>query len=166
MLQKIMKEHNTNWPQISDHPYRILIIGGSGTRKTNSLFSLINQQSDIDKIYLYTKEPYEAKHQFLVSKRKSKGLKHFDDSKVFIEYLNDMDDIYKNAEEYSPNKKRKILIVFNDMIADMLNNKKFNPAITELFISGRKLNISLVFITQFYFAVLKNIRLNLHTILS
>ena len=77
-----------------------------------------------------------------------------------------MDDIYKNAEEYSPNKKRKILIVFNNMIADMLNNKKFNAAITELFISGTKLNISLVFITQFYFAVLKNIRLNLHTILS
>ena len=71
-----------------------------------------------------------------------------------------MDDIYKNIEEYNPSKKRKILIVFDDMIADMLSNKKLNPIVTELFIRGRKLNISLVFITQSYFAVPKNIRLN------
>ena len=71
-----------------------------------------------------------------------------------------MDDIYKNIEEYNPNKKRKILIVFDDMIADMLSNKKLNPIVTELFIRGRKLKISLAFITQFYFAVPKNIRLN------
>ena len=69
-----------------------------------------------------------------------------------------MDDIYKNIEEYNPNKKRKRLIVFDDMIADMLSNK-FNPNVTELFIRGRKLNISPVFITQYYFAVLKKIRL-------
>ena len=71
-----------------------------------------------------------------------------------------MDDIYKNIEEYNPNKKRKILIVFDDMIADMLSNKKLNPIVTELFIRERKLNISLVFITQSYFAVRKYIRLN------
>ena len=71
-----------------------------------------------------------------------------------------MDDIYKNIEEYNPNKKCKILIVFDDMIAGMLGNKKLNPIVTELFIRGRKLNISLVFITQSYFAVPKNIRLN------
>ena len=71
-----------------------------------------------------------------------------------------MDDIYKNIEGYNPNKKRKILIVFDNMIADMLSNKKLNPIVTELFIRGRKLNISLVFITQSYFAVPKNIRLN------
>ena len=69
-----------------------------------------------------------------------------------------MGDIYKNIEEYNPNKKRKILIVFDDMIADMLSNKKLNPIITELFIGNRKLNISLVFLTQSYFAVPKNIR--------
>ena len=68
-----------------------------------------------------------------------------------------MDDIYKNIEEYNPNKKRKTLIFFDDMIADMLSNKKINPIITELFIRGRKLNISLAFITQSYFAVPKNI---------
>ena len=63
-----MKGHNTNWSQITDHPYRILIIGGSGSGKTNSLFNLISQQRDIDKIYLYTKDPYEAKYQFLIIK--------------------------------------------------------------------------------------------------
>ena len=75
-----------------------------------------------------------------------------------------MDDIYKNIEEYSPNKKRKVIIVFDNMIADMFSNKKLNPIVTELFIRGRKLNIflflSLVFITQSHFAVPKNIRLN------
>ena len=71
-----------------------------------------------------------------------------------------MDNIYKNIEEYNPNKKRKILIVFDDMIADMLSNEKLNPIVTEVFIRDRKLNISIVFITQFYFAVPKNIRIN------
>ena len=71
-----------------------------------------------------------------------------------------MDDTYKHFEEYNPNKKRKILIVFDDMIADMLSNKKLNPIVTLLFIRGRKLDISLVFITQSYFAVPKIIALN------
>ena len=82
------------------------------------------------------------------------------DSKAFIEFSSEMDDIYKNIEEYNPNKRGKILIVFDDMIADMLSNKKLNPIVTELFIRRRNLNISLAFITQSYFAVPKNIRLN------
>ena len=155
-----IKEHNPNWPQIPNHLYRILITGESGSGKTNSLFNLINQQPDIDKIYLYAKDPYEAKYQFLINKRESTELKHLNDSKAFIEYSNDMDDSYKNFEEHNPNKKRKILIVFDDMIADMLSSKKLNLIVTELFIRGRKLNISLVVITQSYFAVPKNIRLN------
>ena len=106
------------------------------------------------------KDPYEAKYQFLINKRESTALKHFNDSKAFIEYSNDMDDINKNIEEYNPNKKRKIFIVFDDMIADMLNNKKSNPAVTELFIRGRKLNIFLAFTTQFYYTVSNDIRLN------
>ena len=77
-----------------------------------------------------------------------------------MEYSNDMDDTYKNIEEYNPNIKRKILIVFDNMIADMLSNKKYNPSVTKLFIRGRELNIYLAFITQSYFAVSKNIRLN------
>ena len=89
-----------------------------------------------------------------------RGLKNFNDAKAFMEYSNDMDDIYKNIEEYKANKNRKILIVFDVMIADMLSDKMLNPIVTELNIKGRKLNISLVFITQSYFAVPKNIRLN------
>ena len=71
-----------------------------------------------------------------------------------------MDNIYKNIEEYNPNRKRKILVVFDDMIADMLSNKKLDPIVTELFIRGRKLNSFLVFIAQSYFAVPKDVRLN------
>ena len=155
------KEHNQNWPQYLDHPYKILIIGGFGSGKTNSLFNVIIHQLDIDRIYLYAKEAkYEAKYQFLINKRESTRLKHLNDSKAFIEYSNDMDDIYKNIEEYNPNKKGKILIVFDDMIADMFSNEKLNATVTKLFIRGRKLNICLVFITQSYFAMPKSIRLN------
>ena len=113
-----------------------------------------------DKIYLYAKGLYKAKYQLLINKRESTGLKHLNYSKGFIEYSNDMDDICKNIEEYNPNKKQKILVIFNDIIADMISNKKLNSIVTELFIRGRKLNISLVFRTQSYFAVPNNIKLN------
>ena len=109
---------------------------------------------------MYAKDPYGAKYQFLINKRESTGLKHFNDPKAFIEYSNDMQDVYKNIDEYNPDKENKILIVFDDMIADMINNKKLNSIVTELFIRGRKLNISLVFITQSYFKVPKDVRLN------
>ena len=152
--------HNPNWQYIPDHPYRILIIGGSGSGKTNTLLNLINNQPDIDKIYLYAKDPYEDKYQFLTKKRESIGIKHFNDPKAFIEYWNDMHDVYQNINDYNPDKENKILIVFDDMIADMINNKKLNSIVTELFIRGRKLNISLVFITQSYFKIPKDVRLN------
>ena len=112
-------------------------------KKTNSLFNLISHQPYIERIYLYAKDPYEAKFQLIIHRHENAGLKHFNDSKGFIEYSNDMNNIYKNIDEYNPNEKCKILILFNDMIADMLNNKKTNPTVTELFI--RELNISLVF---------------------
>ena len=76
---------------------------------------------------LYAKDSYKAKYQFLINKRESTGLKYFDDSNAFIEYSNDMVDIYKNIEEYNPNKKRKLLIVFDDIIVDIPGNKKLNP---------------------------------------
>ena len=106
------------------------------------------------------KDPYEDKYQFLINKRESIGLKHFSDPKAFIEYSNDMHDVYGNINYYNPDKENKILIVFDDMIADMINNKKLNSIVTELFIRGRKQNISLVFITQSYFKVPKDVRLN------
>ena len=99
--------------------------------------NLINNQQDIDKIYLYAKDPYEAKYRYLINKREKVGLDRFNDSKAVVEYSNDMQDVYKNIEDYNPNKKCKILIIFDDMIADMINNKKLNPVATELFIRDR-----------------------------
>ena len=155
-----MIEHNSKWPYIPDHPYRILIVAGSGSGKTSALLNLINYHPDIDKIYLYAKDLYEAKYQYLIKKREKVVLDHFDDPKAFIEYSNGMQDVYKNIEDYNPEKKRKVLIIFDDMIADMINNKRLNRIVTELFIRGRKLDIYVVFITQSYFKVPKDVRLN------
>ena len=96
----------------------------------------------------------------LINKREKVGLNHFNDPKAFMEYSNNMQDVYRNIEDYNPIKKRKILIVFDDMIAGMINNNKLNPILTELYIRGRKLNISIVFITQSYFKVPKDVRLS------
>ena len=145
--------HNEKWPYIPDHPYRILIIGGSGSGKTNTLLNLINEQKDIDKIYLYAKDLSEKKYEYLIRNRENVGIKHLNDSKAFIECLNTVNDVYENIDNYNPNRKRKILIVFDDMIADIMTNKKFQSIIKELFIRCRKINISLVFITQSYFSV-------------
>ena len=123
--------HNEKWPYIADHPYRILIIGGSGSGKTNTLLNLINKQKDIDKIYLYARDLNESKYEYLVKNRENAGT-----------------DVYENINDYNPNRRRKILIVFDDMIADIMTNKKFQAILNELFIRCRKINISFVFITQ------------------
>ena len=102
----------------------------------------------------------KKKYQYLINKREKVGLNHFNDPIAFMEYSNDIQDVYENIEDYNPIKKRKILIVFDDMIADMINKNKLNPVVTELFIRGRKLNISIVFITQSYFKVPKDVILN------
>ena len=125
------RKHNPNHPYIPDHPYRILIIGGSGSGKTNALLNLVDNQPDIDKIYLYVKDPYDDKYQFLMKKGESIGVKHFNDPKAFSEYSNDMNDAYKNIDMYNPDKENKILIVFDDMMADMINNKILNSIVTE-----------------------------------
>ena len=121
-------EHNFKWPYIPEilHPYRKLIIGGSISGKTNAILHLINNQSDVDKMSLYGKDPYEGKYQYLINKREQVGLKHYNDPKNFIEYSNDMQDVYKNLEE-----KLKVIIVFDDMIADMINNKKLKKTISD-----------------------------------
>ena len=110
--------------EISDYSYRILIVGGSGSGKTNALLNLINNEPDVAKKFLYAKDPYEVKYQLLINQRESTGLKYVNDSKAFIKYSNDMDDVYKNIEDYNPIKKRILLIVFDDMIANMLSDKK------------------------------------------
>ena len=154
------KEHNNKWPYIPNPPYRMLIIDSSGSGKRNSLLNLIKEQYNIDKIYLYAKDLSEPKYEFLIKKREDAGIKHFNDTEAFIECSNTMDDVYENIDNYNPSRKRKILIVFDDMIADIMTNKKFQAIIKELFIRCRKLNISLVFITQSYFSVPKDVRLN------
>ena len=152
--------HNKNQPYIPHHPYRILIIGGSGSGKTNTLINLINEQNDIDKIYSYARDLNEPKYEYLIKKRKDVGIKHLNNGNTFIECSNAMDDVYDNIDDYNSNRERKILIVFDDMIADIMINKQFQAIIKELFIRCSKLNISLVFISQSYFPVLKDVRLN------
>ena len=150
IINKNNKEHNEKWPYISDHPYRLLIIGGSGSGKTNPLLNLIKEQDDIDKICLYVKDLSESKYEFLIKKSKDVGIDHFNYPNAFTECSNTMDDVYENIDYYNPSSKRNILIVFDDMIADIMTNKKFQ-AIMEMFFRGRKLNISLVFITVLFF---------------
>ena len=131
-----------------------------GIWKNKCIIKLNKNQPDIDKIYFYVKDPYEYKYQYLISICEKVGLKRFNDPKAFIEYSNDMCNVYRNINYYNPDKENKILIVSDDMIADMIQNKKLNSINTELFIRGRKLNISLGFITQSYFKVPKDFRLN------
>ena len=129
----------------------MLIIGGSWSRKTNALLNLIKQQDSdslIDNIYLYAKDLHKLKYQFLIKKREDVGIKHLNYSKAFIEYSQCIDDVYTNIDDCNPSRKIKILIVFDDMIADIMSNEKFQAMVTELFIRCRKLNMLLVFITQ------------------
>ena len=116
--------------------------------------------NDIDKICLYARDLNEPKYQFLINKREDLGIKHVNDPNGFIVCSNTMDDVYENIDDYNPSRKRKNLTVFDDMIADIMTNRRFKAIIKELFIRCRKLNIRLVFITQSYFSVPKDIRLN------
>ena len=148
-----VKNDNQSWP------YRKSIIGPSGSGKTNYLLNSIQKDNDIiDKIYLYANNLEEPKYQLLIDKREKAGLKNLNDKNTFIEYSNAMDDIYDNIEDY--NKKRKIivLIVFGDMISQVMSDKRAQQVLKELFIRFRKLNISLCFLTQSYFSVPKGVR--------
>ena len=109
---------------------------------------------------MYARDLNKPKHEILIKKRKDAGIKHLNDPNVFIECSNLMDDVYENINDYNSSKKRKILIVFDDIIAVIMTNKKFQAIIKELFIRCRKSNISLVFITQPYFSLPKDVRLN------
>ena len=150
------KKRNEKWPYIPDHSYRIIIIGGSGSGKTNALINLINEQNDIEKIYLYARDLSEPKYEYLIKKREDAGIKHLNNPNAFIECSNMME----NINDYNLVRKRKTIIVFDDMIADIMTNKRFQAIFKELFIRCRKLNISLVFITQCYSSVPKDVRLN------
>ena len=108
------EEHNEKWLYTPDHPYKILIIGGSGSGKTNALLNLINEQKDSDKIYLYAKYLSERKYEFLIKNRENAGLKYLNDSNAFIECSNTMANVYENIDYYNLSRKRQILIIFDD----------------------------------------------------
>ena len=124
------------------------------------MINSINKQGDIDKIYLYAKNLNEPKYEYLIKNDEKAGIKHLNDPNAFIECSNTMDHVYENIHDCNPNRKREILIVFDDMIEDIKSNKNFKAIVKELFIRCRKLNISLVFITQYYIFVPKDVRLN------
>ena len=147
----------------NDWPFRMLIIGPSGSGKTNTLLNLINNFHPIDKIYLYAKDTDEKKYQFLINKREQAGIKNLNDPHAFIEYSNDMNDVLDDINNYNKNRNKKVLIIFDDMIADIMRSEKLiaiKEIVQELFIRCRKLNISIVFITQSYFRTPKDARLN------
>ena len=128
------KEHHEKWLYIPDHRYRILIIDAFGSGKRNTLLNLIKEHDDIDKIYLHAKDLSEPKYEFLIKKCKNVGADHFNYSNAFIECSNLMDNVYENTEDYNPSRKRKILIVFDDMTADIKSNKTFQTIMKDLFI--------------------------------
>ena len=143
-----------NWP------FRMLIIGPSGSGKTNTLLHLINNLHPIDKIYFYAKDINKPKYEYLINKREQAGIKNLNYPHAFIEYSDDMDDVLNDINNYNKNIDKKALIVFDDMIADIEYNKNFKRIIKELFYRARKINVSIVFITQSYFRALKDARLN------
>ena len=124
------------------------------------MLNLIKEKDDIDKVYLYVKDLSKPKSEFLIKKRENVGIKHLNDPSVFTEHSDTMDDVFEDINEYNSARKRKMLIVFGDMIIDVMINKIFQAIIKGLFIRCRKRNLSLVFITQSYFSVPREVRLN------
>ena len=144
----------------NDWPFRMLIIGPSSSGKTNTLLHLINNFHPIDKIYLYAKELQEDKHEYLINIREQEGLKDLNDPKACTEYSNDMNNVLDDINNYNENRDKKVLINFDDMIPDIMRSEKLKAIVKELFVKCRKLNISIVFITQSYFRTPKDARLN------
>ena len=129
-LDNIVKENkkeHTKWPYIPDHPYRILITGSSGSGKTNTLLNLIKEQDHIEKNFLYAKDLSEPKYEFLI--KKCKKIKYLNEPNTFIECSNTMNAVYENIDDCNPSRKRKNLVVFDDMIADIMTNNKFQTII-------------------------------------
>ena len=154
---------DTTWSSSSERnnwTFRMLIIGPSGSGKTNTLLHLINNLHPIDKIYLYAKDIHEPKYEYLINKREQARIENLNDPHAFIEYSDDMNDVLDGINNYNKNRDKKVLVVFDDMIADIEYNKNFKRIIKELFYRARKINVSIVFITQSYFRALKDARLN------
>ena len=159
-LDDIVSNKNTSSSEHINWSFRMLIIGPSGSGKTNTLLHLIDKFHPIDKIYLYAKDTDEPKYQYLINKRELAGIKNLNDPHAFMEYSNDMNDVLENINNDDKNRDKKVLIIFDNMIADVMRSGKLKAIVEELFIRCRKLNISIVFITQSYFRTPKDARLN------
>ena len=157
-LDNIVSNKNEN--KDNNWPFRMLIIGFYYRTNYRTLLHLINNLHPIDKIYLYAKDIHEPKYEYLINKREQAGIKNLNDPHAFIEYSNDMNDVLDDINNYNKSRDKKVLIVFDDMIADIEYNKNFKRIIKELFYRARKINVSIVFITQSYFRALKDARLN------
>ena len=144
----------------NDWSFIMLIIGPSGSGKTNTFLHLLKNFHPIDKIYLDAKDTDEKKYQYLINKREQAGIKNLNDPHAFIEYSSDMNDVLDDINNYNKNRDKRLLIIFDDIIADIMRSEKFKAIVKELFIRCRKLNISIVFITQSYFRTPKGARLN------
>ena len=163
-LDNIVSNKNEN--KDNNWPFKMLIIGPSGSGKTNTLLHLIDKLHPIDKIYLYAIDLHEPKYEYLINRREEAGIKNLNDPKAFIEYSDDMDDVLDDINSYNKNRDRKVLIVFDDMTADIEYNKNFKRIIIEFFYRARKINVSILFITKSYFRALKDAKLNsMHYIL-
>ena len=159
-LDNIVRNKKKSSSENDDWSFRMSIIGSSGSGKTNTLLHLIDKFHPIDNIYLYAKDTDEDKYQYLINKREQAGIKNLNDSHAFIEYSSDMNDVLEDINSYNKKRDKKVLIIFDDMIADIMRSKKFKAIVKELFIRCRKLNISIVFITQSYFRTPKDARLS------
>ena len=159
-IDNIVSNKNMSSSEDNDWPFRMLIIGPSGSGRTNLLLHLMNDLNPIDKIYSYAKDLHEPKDEYLINKREQAGIKILNDPHAFIEYSDDMNDVLADINNYNKNRDKKVLIVFDDMIADIEYNRNFKRIIKELFYRARKINELIVFIPQSYFRALKNARLN------
>ena len=145
-LDNVVSNKKKSSSENDDWPFRMLIIGPLDSGKTNTLLYLINNFHPIDKIYLYAKDTDEEKYQYLINKREQVGIKNLNDPHAFIEHSSDMNDVLEDINNYNPKRDKKVLIIFDDMIADIMRSEKFKAIVKELFIRCRKLNISIVFI--------------------
>ena len=150
-LDDIVSNKKKSSSENDDWLFRMLIIGPSGSGKTNTLLHLIDKFHPIHKIYLYVKDTDEEKYQYLINKREQVGIKNLNDPYAFIDYSNNMNDVLEDINNYNKDRDKKILIFF----ADIMRSEKFKATVKELFIRCRKLNISIVFITNLILELLK-----------
>ena len=159
-LHDIVSNKKKSSSENDDWPFRMLIMGPSRSGKANTLLHLIDKFHPIDKIYLYAKDTDKPKYEYLLNKREQVGIKNLNEPHAFIEYSNNMNDVLENINNYNKNRDKKVSIIFDDMIADIMRSEKFKAIVKERFTRCRKLNISIVFITQSYFGTPKDARLN------